>query len=261
MLSSASVLPSKFPGRVVRPVSRLPVAQAATVAGAWRYQAPAKSRPVFFLAVLLAGGAHAFGLLAFNRPPAPARIVAAAREEIIQVEMPPLTPDEPETPPEEIAEPIENASMPVPQLAEIPTAVPLNALTQTVDFRPAVEIDQAGLKTMTIPVSIGRGNGGTGAPDLFNLADLDRKPEAIAQPAPQYPFALRGQSLQARVVVQFIVDSAGRVSDVRVEESTHNGFDQAAVDGVARWKFKPGQKGGRKVATRMIVPIRFEITE
>jgi protein TonB len=60
-------------------------------------------------------------------------------------------------------------------------------------------------------------------------------------------------------MVQFIVSSDGRILDATVVESTDDRFNEPAVKGVYKWKFKPGMKGGRKVNTRMAVPIRFKI--
>jgi outer membrane biosynthesis protein TonB len=51
------------------------------------------------------------------------------------------------------------------------------------------------------------------------------------------------------------------VRDPFVRETTHHGFDEAAVTGVGRWKFRPGFKAGSKVNTRMRVPIVFKITD
>ena len=36
-------------------------------------------------------------------------------------------------------------------------------------------------------------------------------------------------------------------------------MDQAAVDGVSKWIFKPGMKDGHPVNVRMEVPIQFDI--
>jgi outer membrane biosynthesis protein TonB len=33
------------------------------------------------------------------------------------------------------------------------------------------------------------------------------------------------------------------------------------MDAVVKWKFKPGQRGGRKVNTRVEQPIDFKVTE
>jgi protein TonB len=39
------------------------------------------------------------------------------------------------------------------------------------------------------------------------------------------------------------------------------GFERPALEGVVRWKFRPGMKLGRKVNTRVIQPIDFSIND
>jgi len=46
-----------------------------------------------------------------------------------------------------------------------------------------------------------------------------------------------------------------------VVESSYNGFEDAALSGVARWRFRAGMRGGRRVNTRMSVPIIKKIRE
>lgn len=84
-------------------------------------------------------------------------------------------------------------------------------------------------------------------------------PKVIRTLKPTYPFAMRRAGIQGRVVVNFVVDTNGNVRIPFATESTHPGFRNAAIDAVAEWKFKPGKRGGRKVNTRMQVPIIFSI--
>ncbi len=60
------------------------------------------------------------------------------------------------------------------------------------------------------------------------------------------------------VVVLFIVDATGKVTNPRVEKSTHPEFERPALDAVKQWKFEPGVKGGQRVPCKMRVPIRFQ---
>jgi hypothetical protein len=46
-----------------------------------------------------------------------------------------------------------------------------------------------------------------------------------------------------------------------VIDATYPGFEDAAIVGVMRWQFRPGIKGGKRVATRMVVPIIFRVVE
>ena len=57
-----------------------------------------------------------------------------------------------------------------------------------------------------------------------------------------------------------MVDSTGNVRDPRVVSSSNRGFDSAVLDGVLKWKFSPGKKGGVAVTTRRVeqtIPFRL----
>ncbi len=97
--------------------------------------------------------------------------------------------------------------------------------------------------------------------DLFNLADLDRQPTALLQRPPIFPHQYKGTVNYAEVVIDFIVDSRGRVPWAKIYSSTHHGFEDAAILGVSRWQFQPGTKHGRAVNTRMRVSIQFRIED
>lgn len=230
--------------------------------GSWRYTTVPKTRWSYVVALTLGLGLHAAMLYGFNSKPVRAQAAAAPKaEQVIQMEMPPIEPEQNEEKPQELAE--EPApTVAVPQLAEVPTMVAISDFSQQVDLRPKAEVDTNAFKSMTIPVNHGRGGSGLGGNGtLFKLSDLDRVPQAIAQPAPNYPPNLREGLDEGTVVVSFIVDADGRVRDPRVLSSTAAEFEQAALKGVMRWKFNPGMKGGRKVATLMEVPLKFELTD
>jgi TonB family protein len=73
--------------------------------------------------------------------------------------------------------------------------------------------------------------------------------------------AFRITRTEGNVVVEFIVDTTGRVRDARPVQSTHPGFSQSAVLAVGAWRFLPANRNGRIVKTRMRVPIYFRLTE
>jgi protein TonB len=83
----------------------------------------------------------------------------------------------------------------------------------------------------------------------------------MVQHAPIYPGAMRREGLDGTVRVEFVVDVDGRVIETQVVETTHHAFNDAAVSAVLKWKFRPGVKNGRKVNTRMCVPIVFTLTD
>lgn len=225
-------------------------------AGSWRYPSTPKTRWPFAVAIIGAVSLHAAMFYSFETPVVRKPVAPKFTEQVIQMEMPALPPEETDEKPTELVEE-QATTIAVPQLADVPSAVALTEFSQPIDLRPKAEIDGAALRSMTIPVNYGRGgNGLANSGTLFNLADLDRVPQVVAQPAPRFP---SNPALDEGVVrVSFIVDSEGNVREPRVVNSTDYQFEAPALEGVKRWKFRPGMKGGRKVATLMEVPIRFQ---
>lgn len=241
-------------------------APAPVVDGSWRYDSRRRSRPI-----LIAGMAVSLGLhlaLFFGPGKAAPRRVAAPPEEFL-IALTPLPQlkelEEPEPPPSDGGdEQRPDLSLPVPMQADVPQLANPNDFVQTINFASLLEQpDFSQLKVYVIPEHIRSGTGKIAEKigNIFNLSDLDRIPEAVLQAPPAYPVAMRRESLTATVRVEFIVDTEGRVVNPVVVHTTASGFDDAALAGVARWRFRPGWKGGRKVHTRMAVPIVFTLAD
>jgi protein TonB len=97
--------------------------------------------------------------------------------------------------------------------------------------------------------------------NAYELSQLDQIPVARYQAKPVYPFELSRAGVTGEATVGFIVDSAGNVRNAYTVKSTHVEFGAAAVEAVNKWKFKPGQKGGVPVNTRMQAPIVFALAK
>ncbi|HLP03006.1 MAG TPA: energy transducer TonB [Opitutaceae bacterium] len=95
--------------------------------------------------------------------------------------------------------------------------------------------------------------------EFVDFAKLDKKPQARSQTPPRYPFELKRQGIQGECTVQFFVDENGVVSDPVVVSSTHQEFQKPCIDAVMQWRFSPGMKNGRKVATRMQQAFPFKL--
>jgi protein TonB len=70
---------------------------------------------------------------------------------------------------------------------------------------------------------------------------------------------MRRLSNRGEVVVEFIVDYCGNAISVQVVRSSDVAFETAAVQAVAKWKFKPGRKDGRDVNTLVQQVIAFSM--
>ncbi len=243
-----------------QPVPVRHLARAPSRAGDWHYYGLPKPGRISWLAVLFSLSVHGLVLWGGGTRPAPRPVVVVKDDPIIQMVMPDL-PDEEEKPVEELEEQVElDPGVVVPKLVDLPSAVDLNnAFVQPLDMSVSLQTGLDTGKLTNIPLKIATGARAGGMKDLFNISQLDRVPEPIVQPPPQFPVQLKKDVDSAEVVVEFIVDSRGDTRDVRVVSSTHPGFEHAAVEGVGKWRFRPGMKTGRKVNTRMMVPIRFTV--
>ena len=232
--------------------------------GSWRYRAGNGAYKVsVFASVLVSACAHGIVFFAFNEPALEAVSVDEVETlEVVFLEMPPLEElDEPEevfdgdAPQEEI-----DPGAYVPMQADIPTFNTDAAFVQQMDMKsllPPPEFDTA---VLSVPKRIAHTRvDASKMKNVFNLADLDRIPEPIFQPAPVFPHRLKHEVQYAEVLVEFIVDEKGKVPWAKVVDSSHRGFENAAILGVSRWQFRAGMKNGKRVNTRMQVPLRFRI--
>lgn len=189
-----------------------------------------------------------------NGPKAP-----PPKEETPTVElmkMPPLEPEEPEEiPADEPQTPIEFAP---PMQADVPQVVPVDAFVQQIQPPPP-----EGLKPNTGVITIpqGRPHGFGKGIEIFDISKLDKAPVPKVRANPVYPFEMRRAGITGEVTVDFIVDSNGDVQNAYALRSTQRDFEQPAVQAVSKWKFSPGRKNGRAVATHMQVPIVFNLND
>ena len=73
-------------------------------------------------------------------------------------------------------------------------------------------------------------------------------------PQPRYPFILRWKKVEGVVRTLVSVSPTGRVTDIKVMQSSHDNFTQETLKVLRHWKFQPN---GRQYKT--IVPFRFKL--
>lgn len=74
-----------------------------------------------------------------------------------------------------------------------------------------------------------------------------------------YPFEAQNAGIKGKVLVEFIIDEIGIISDVNVTKGIGYGCDEAAayaVNNLPDWK--PGYQRGKPVKVRMTLPITFQ---
>lgn len=195
----------------------------------------------------------------FSRKNEPPKRAAAVKEEVIQMEMPPLDEEKIEEVVELTDEPIENIMAP-PSLVDLPSVVPVDAFVQQLAPPPPPGLTpNKGL--VTIPVNKPGANFGRGLSNLFNIGDLDQQPVARVRNPPAYPYDMRRAGINGSVVIEFIISTEGDVIQTQVMKSTHREFEMPALQAVQKWKYKPGRRRGQVVNVRVSQLLEFNATE
>ena len=97
-------------------------------------------------------------------------------------------------------------------------------------------------------------------PMFLNSAEISLFMEKWVYANLKYPASAVRDGIQGRVMVDFIVDKEGKVTDARVTRSVDPELDEEALRVVsASPKWKPGKMGGRKVRTSVTIPVEFRL--
>lgn len=75
----------------------------------------------------------------------------------------------------------------------------------------------------------------------------------------RYPEAAKAEGIEGRVVVQFVVDEAGEVTDEQIIRSLNPEFDAEALRVVRQARFEPGTQRGEPVKVQFALPIVFKL--
>lgn len=108
--------------------------------------------------------------------------------------------------------------------------------------------------------------------DVVSFYDCDIKPMFLNSQDPRqflekwvyqylkYPEAALVNGVQGRVMVEFIIDKDGKVTDARVVKGVSDELDAEALKVVsASPKWKPGRVNGNKVRTSITIPVEFRL--
>jgi protein TonB len=83
-------------------------------------------------------------------------------------------------------------------------------------------------------------------------------PRKLVDVRPVYPEIARAARIEGTVILEAVLDRKGRVSQVRVAQSSPL-LDQAAIDAVRRWQYSPSVLHGQPVEVLMTITITFKL--
>ncbi|HEY3743197.1 MAG TPA: energy transducer TonB [Bryobacteraceae bacterium] len=105
----------------------------------------------------------------------------------------------------------------------------------------------------------GPGSGGGVGGGAYRIGGGVSAPKVIFQVEPEYSEDARKAKFQGTVVIALVVDEKGNPRDIRVVRPLGMGLDQKAIEAVEKWRFRPGQKDGKAVATQATIEVSFRL--
>ena len=105
----------------------------------------------------------------------------------------------------------------------------------------------------------GNGSGGGVGGGAYKIGGGISAPKVVFQVEPEYSEDARKAKFQGVVVIALVVDDKGNPRDIRVVRPLGMGLDQKAIEAVEKWRFRPGQKDGKAVATQATIEVSFRL--
>ena len=101
---------------------------------------------------------------------------------------------------------------------------------------------------------------GPGPAQIMVLGEVGA-PRFISREAPAYPSVARKLGKEGKVVLRLALDAQGRLQGVEVVEANGFGFAESAGAAIRKSTFAPAVRGGKTVASQVLVPVRFVLHE
>ncbi len=94
----------------------------------------------------------------------------------------------------------------------------------------------------------------------YKLTGAIVRPVLLSRVEPVYPEIARRSHQGGTVILQTVIDESGRVINVEVVKGLGFGLQQAAIDAVSRWRFKPATMNGRSVKVFFNLTVQFSLS-
>ena len=89
---------------------------------------------------------------------------------------------------------------------------------------------------------------------------IESQPEIIKREPAQYPEIAIKMGIQGRVTVEVTVDAQGKPIQAKVVKSSSDVFNDAAVEAVMKYVFKPAMMTTGPITAKVYIPIDFRLT-
>ncbi|MDX2207419.1 MAG: energy transducer TonB [Gemmatimonadales bacterium] len=174
---------------------------------------------------------------------------------------PPPPPDEPLQPQTVAVNPPPMGFQTIMPPKDLPTEIPPVNLNEKFDARDfSGKGVEGGIATGII--------GGTGpvltevvGTESFTVDQVDDPAQYVGGPEPVYPEVMKSVGIEGVVRLRFVVGTDGRVepNTIQVVSSSNKAFENAAVEGIKKLRFKPARMRGQEVRQLVEQNIRFNL--
>jgi TonB family protein len=93
----------------------------------------------------------------------------------------------------------------------------------------------------------------------YRVGEGVTRPEIVTSVRPVYTELARRARVTGTVIIEAIIDEHGDVQNVRVLKGLPMGLDQAAMDAVKMWRFKPATLKGQPVKVYYVLTVNFQV--
>jgi TonB family protein len=97
------------------------------------------------------------------------------------------------------------------------------------------------------------------AEGTYRVGNGVTSPIPIYKPEPSYSEVARLAKYGGEVTLSVTIQSDGVPADIQVVSGLGLGLDEAALDAVSQWRFKPGTKNGVPVAVQAMISVNFRL--
>ncbi|YCM46267.1 energy transducer TonB [Verrucomicrobiaceae bacterium 227] len=213
---------------------------------------PPRNNRLLSTAIIFGGGAM-FTFLVFFLIPLMQKLEQGLKEEEEDLTANlVVAPEEEYIAPEEEPEPEEEE--PEPEMAETEDEIAIEPLDL-----PDLAAGMGGKVLLNITPGVALGGGG----DEMGAGGVDSEPVPSSTASPTVPNSVKKQLAKmgsVRVLVAGMVDESGVVTETSIAQSSGiPALDQAAMNALKRYKFRPAIRNGRKARARVKLPFDFRV--
>lgn len=87
---------------------------------------------------------------------------------------------------------------------------------------------------------------------------VEKFPEVVKRVMPNYPLGARKLGIEGTVQLNALVGKDGKVKRVKIKQSVV-GLNEAAIEAVCKWRFRPALSHGQPVAVWVTLPVNFRL--